>query len=92
MAQLPYIIEFDVPIDNSDIIVHLKADVEINLKSHFTVSNFRTKQHETVLPTLVLKYKNGKWVHIDTEQETNLGKIVGKSIEKLLIPICEAVD
>ena len=92
MVQSTYTIEFDIPIDLSHIIVHLKADVEIDLESHYTITNIRTEKHEAVLPTLVLKRKNGKWVHIDTEKETNLSKSVGLSIEKMLIPISKAAD
>lgn len=92
MVQFAYTIEFTLPIDLSHIIVHLKADVEIDLKSHYTITNIRTTKHEGVLPTVVLKRKNEKWVHIDTEKESNLSKSIGLSIEKMLIPISKAAD
>jgi hypothetical protein len=62
----------------------LLADVEWHHSNpHYVIDNFRTAsdQEGPLLPTLKIKRKKGKWVHLDTERESQLSEAVGLAID-----------
>ena len=86
MKTNSYFIEFDIQLEKTPIMLHLSAEAELHHSTpYYVISNFRTAQQKegTILPTMKIKKKNGKWVHLDTEQTTHLSEVVGKAIDAL---------
>jgi hypothetical protein len=93
MAGLSTVIHFDVPIENSTVVVHLTAVVTLDDSSPYyvvdnfqyrVISNFRTVHRDRgLLPILKITRKHGRWVHFDSEKETYLSGVVGKAIDLL---------
>jgi len=86
MKQNSYFIEFDIQLEKTPVFLHLSAQVELHHSTpYYVVSDFRTayQKEGSVLPTLKIRKKQGKWVHLDTGKPTNLSEVVGKAIDDL---------
>jgi hypothetical protein len=86
MITSTYSIAFDFRVDNSKLIVPLTAEVEVHhSETYYVVKNIKTEAagKRSVLPDLTVKKENGRWVHLDSEQESHLSIQVGKSIEAI---------
>jgi len=86
MITSTYSIALDFQVDNSKLIIPLTADVEVHRSEiHYVIKNFkaRSDRNGSVLPDITIKKKNGRWVHMDSEQESHLSIQVGKSIEAI---------
>lgn len=92
MAGHSDIITFDVPIDNSTVVVRLTADVALHESSlYYVVENFRycvvnnfgtVHRDRGLLPMLKITRRYSQWVHFDSGKETYLSEVVGKAIDK----------
>jgi hypothetical protein len=86
MKQDSYSIEFDIQLEKTPVFLHLTAQVELHHSTpYYLVSEFRTANQKegSVLPSLKIRKKQGKWVHLDTGKPTNLSEVVGKAIDDL---------
>jgi len=84
MITSTYCIAFNFQVEDSRLIVSLKADVEVHhSKTYYIIKNIRagSKRQGSVLPDLAIMKKHGHWVHVDSEKESQLSIQVGKSIE-----------
>jgi hypothetical protein len=84
MARLSHLIAFDVPIDNSTVVVHLAADFALHESSlYYEVDNLRTVKQVKggLLPMLKIVRRQDRWVHFDSGKETYLSEIAGKAID-----------
>ena len=84
MVKENYVISFDCKLENSSLVIHLAADVELHhSKTYYLVKNFRTARDSSraVLPNIEIKKLNGIWVHRDSEKESNLSMDVGAQID-----------
>ncbi|HVW61942.1 MAG TPA: hypothetical protein VHC48_17950 [Puia sp.] len=84
MTQHSYTIAFTYLLENGKFEVNLIADVEANeTRTLYLVRNFRTahSHDRPALPDIQLKQLKGRWVHRDSEKETELSKAVGVAIE-----------
>ncbi len=80
-----YVIEFDIQLEKTPVVLHLIARVELHHSDpYYIISNFRTaaQKEGSILPVMKIKKKKDKWVHLDTEQPTHLSELVGRAIEK----------
>jgi hypothetical protein len=79
-----YDIYFDYYLERSGDAVRLQASVirEESDKSYI-VRDIRPihRSHGSIIPDVQLKRKNGYWVHIDSEKETDLSIAIGKAID-----------
>ena len=84
MTTSTYSIAFEFRVDNSKLIVPLTAEVEVHhSETYYVVKNIQTATagRRPVLPDLKVKKEKGRWVHLDSEQESDLSVQIGKSIE-----------
>ncbi|HEY4831000.1 MAG TPA: hypothetical protein VIH61_00340 [Waddliaceae bacterium] len=84
MARHFHLIVFDVPIDNSTVVVHLAADFALHESFlYYVIDNLRTVNQEKggLLPMLKIARGQDRWVHFDSGKETYLSEIVGKAID-----------
>jgi hypothetical protein len=89
-----FTIRFNFPLDHSSIIVKLEAIVTIHhSETYYQVHGFNYTHHEienevSLLPEqeLILLERDGmkRWVHKDSERETQLSTAIGKAIEEEL--------
>lgn len=80
-----YNITFDFQVGDSKLVVPLTAEVELHYSAtYYVIKKIRTGsgRKETVLPDFTIKKKNGLWVHVDSEKETDLSMQIGKVIER----------
>jgi len=91
----PFEIKFDFPVASSNLKISLNATVEFHhSEQYYVVSDFyftdnkKDRSHHSVLPDQEIKRitKNGlfKWVHKDSEQESELSLAIGSGIEAML--------
>ena len=86
MITSTYSIALNFQVDNSKLIISLTADVEVHhSESHYIIKNFKAEPERkgSVLPDIIIKKKNGRWVHLDSEKESQLSIQVGKGIEAI---------
>ncbi|MDP4218455.1 MAG: hypothetical protein Q8927_19830 [Bacteroidota bacterium] len=84
MVKQTFSISFEFLLERS-ILIHLMADVELcNSEPYYLITHFRTQglRGDTMLPTLKIKRKEGRWVHLDTEKESHLSEAVGAGIDR----------
>jgi hypothetical protein len=70
--------------DNGRLVVSLDADVEYNLQRDFySVKNFRPRGSAgpSVLPEVCIRKNKDRWIHIDSEKETDLSEAIGTAID-----------
>ena len=81
----PFKIEFDFLSDDLPKGIHLKALAEVHhSETHYKVSEVAGRSGNIVMPDFDIKKKKGKWVHTDSERETDLSRAAGQAIERLL--------
>lgn len=92
----PFEIIFDFPLENSSYTITLKAIAQLHhSEPYYVIDSFSfdetslprsLKSLDSLIPPIELKYiktsKKGKWVHKDSERESELGRAIGKAIEK----------
>jgi hypothetical protein len=84
MITSVYSIAFSIRLEHSAFIVPLTAHVELHHSPVFyIVKNFKTcpDQKSSILPDLKIRKVRGRWVHCDSEKETELSLVVGKAID-----------
>lgn len=93
--EQPFEIYFDFPLANSDLVISLKAIVEIHHSDpYYVIDHFHTASTEagrndpSMLPPQELKRiergDTNVWVHKDSERESILSLAIGKGIEAAL--------
>jgi hypothetical protein len=85
MITYAYSIDFVFPLESSHLSISVTADVEVHHSvTHYLVRNFRAglKHDHPVLPDIAIKKLNGRWVHMDSEKETQLSILVGNAIDQ----------
>jgi hypothetical protein len=95
MSKRVNIIEFEAKLDSLTDPIKLKADIEFfPSESFYKISNFRTLDKKTgsVLPTMEIKQKDGKWVLADSEKESYLSQLVGNAIKNSISKIMKTVE
>lgn len=91
----PFEIKFDFPLANSDLVVSLRATVEMHhSKPYFVIDHFRfasrrqKKNDPSILPPqeiLLGEYESSKqWIHRDSGRPSLLSISMGKAIEKVM--------
>ncbi len=78
-----YSIAFNYPLETSGRVVPLIAQVEKHhSQTYYIVKNFRTNpgQNRSIMSDIKIKKVNGRWVHCDSEKESNLSIAIGKAI------------
>jgi hypothetical protein len=86
MITTTYSIAFNFQVDNTHLIMPLTADVQVHHSEiYYVIKNFKADpaRKGSVLPDIVIKKKNGRWVHFDSEKESHLSNQVGKSIDAI---------
>jgi hypothetical protein len=84
-----YDIYFDYFLERSGYAVRLQACVEReDSELSYLVRNIRPihRTQGSIIPDVRLKRKNGYWVHIDSEKETDLSIAIGKAIDTSVLP------
>jgi hypothetical protein len=63
--------------------LHLKGTIESYVDGVFTIINIRRLEQTTgsLLPPIRIKKKEGQWVHIDSDKETDLSVAIGHAID-----------
>jgi hypothetical protein len=89
-----FTIRFDFPLEQSSVIIKLEAKVSIHHSiTYYRVHAFNYTHHEvendiSLLPEqeIMMVEKDGakRWVHKDSERETQLSMAIGKAIEEEL--------
>jgi len=83
MVTSSYSIAFNFKLEDSDRFVTLTAQIEKHhSKTYYTVKDFRShpSQNRSILPDIMIKKVKGRWVHCDSEKESNLSIAIGKAI------------
>lgn len=94
IMRKPFVIEFDFPLENTSVKIHLRAITEPNAKENsFLVHSFCSSSvvsedpRKFLLPCQHIMYVNNQgtrnWVHTDSQKETLLSMAIGEAIEKL---------
>ncbi len=86
MDQLCFTISFKYEIIPASLHVPLSADIEMIGSDTCLVQNIRrvNMQESSLLPVLKLKRSGDYWVHMDSEKESNISKVVGEAIDLYL--------
>jgi hypothetical protein len=85
MIAQKFMISFQFAADEGRLMVPLDADVEQHRSQLFyVVANFRPhgSTGPSVLPEVRLKKSSGRWVHVDSEKETDLSVAIGAAIDE----------
>jgi hypothetical protein len=85
MVKQKFTIAFDYQLENSPVHLPLEAEVEQHhSETWYLVKGLRVANRPggTVLPDMQIRRMNGKWVHKDSEKETNLSVIAGDAIDR----------
>lgn len=86
MTAEKFTISFQFAADGGRLIVPLEADVEQHRsKTYYVIRNFRPRGSTgpSVLPELRIRKMSGRWVHVDSEKETDLGEAIGAAIDRI---------
>lgn len=84
MIAQQFTVSFKYTADNGRLVVSLDADVEyIPQRMFFIVRNFRphASAGPSVLPEVCIRKSNDRWIHIDSEKETELSEAIGTAID-----------
>ena len=62
----------------------LKADVRCTAPGIYTITNIRLSNQDngSLLPPIQLAKKNGQWVFLDNNQQSNLSTTIGTAIDE----------
>lgn len=88
----PFTIEFDFPLENTTVRIHLKAVAQPGPSSSYIIHSFshsygsRKIANRFLLPEQYIKCVNKdgirNWVHTDSLKETLLSMAIGEAIER----------
>jgi hypothetical protein len=84
MVAERFSITFLFTADAGRLVVPLDADVEQHRSQTFySVKNFRPQgtNGPGILPEVRIRKKAGRWVHVDSEKETDLSEAIGAAID-----------
>lgn len=83
MEQSFFTIAFKYELIPASLHVHLCADIEMIDSDACVVRNIRRDQTEEspLLPELKLKRSGDIWVHMDSEKESNISRIIGEAVD-----------
>jgi len=84
MTSHTYPITIIYRLDNSKLTVALTADVEVHEpETYYSIKNIRPKAEysRSVLPDIVIKKVDGRWIHRDSERESHFSIQVGEAID-----------
>ena len=94
MTTEAFTIKFNFPLDDSSIIIKLEAKVTVHhSKTYYRINGFSYSHQQgenevSLLPEqeIIMEEVNGvkRWVHKDSERETQLSNAIGKAIEEEL--------
>jgi hypothetical protein len=85
MIRKSFVIAFDYQLESSSVRLPLIADVEQHhSETWYLVKGLKMagRPGGAVLPDMKIRRLNGKWVHRDSDKETNLSVIAGEAIDK----------
>lgn len=85
MIAEQFTISFRFTADDGRLVVQLDADVEQHRsKVLYIVRNFRPhgSTGQSVLPEVRITKRSGRWVHVDSEKETDLSEAIGTAIDE----------
>lgn len=89
----PFRIKFKYPFKGKNFSIELTGDALLHHSSpYYTVSNIRFTNHSDAprdaLPEIKIQQRNIQgekvWVHLDTQKESELSRIVGQAIDDYL--------
>ncbi|HWB94781.1 MAG TPA: hypothetical protein VG605_23155 [Puia sp.] len=82
--QKHHTISFTYDVHDHSLKFPLKADVLCTAPGVYTITNIRPNNHDTgeLLPPIQLAKKDGRWVFLDTNQESNLSSTIGQVIDE----------
>jgi hypothetical protein len=84
MSTEPIAISFPLQLEQTAFVLLVSADVIWQPGSQqYLVGHLRTATGRNVLPDCHLKKIEGKWVHADSERESNLSAAVGQAYDAL---------
>jgi hypothetical protein len=81
-----YKIDFALPIDEGRFTLQLSADVDVHHSDlYYVVKNIRRRDlpDRALLPEITIKKVGSRWVHVDSEKETQLSEAAGQAIDAL---------
>jgi len=82
MSTEPIVISFPFKLEQTAFVLLVSADVSWQPGSQqYLVEHLRTATGRYVLPDCHLKKIEGKWVHADSERESNLSAAVGQAYD-----------
>ncbi|HUB59108.1 MAG TPA: hypothetical protein VL978_00320 [Puia sp.] len=84
MVAEQFTITFLFKADAGRLVVPLDADVEQHRSLKFySVKNFRPQGSDGpgILPEVRIRKSSGRWVHVDSEKETDLSEAIGAAID-----------
>ena len=86
MDQSVFTIAFKYELIPASLHVPLCADIEMIDPDVCLVRNIRRDHTEEspLLPVLKLKRSGGTWVHVDSEKESNISRVVGEAVDRHL--------
>jgi hypothetical protein len=84
MSTKPIAISFPFQLEQTTFVLLVSADVSWQPGSQqYLVEHLRTATGRNVLPDCHLKKIEGKWVHADSERESNLSAAIGKAYDTI---------
>lgn len=83
-GQKHHTISFTYDVHDHSLKFPLKADVLCTAPGIYTITNIRLNNHENgaLLPPVQLAKKDGRWVFLDTNKESNLSTTIGQTIDE----------
>jgi hypothetical protein len=84
MIAQQFTVGFKYLADNGRLVVSLDAEVEyIPQRNFYSVKNFRPRGSAgpSVLPEVCIRKNKDRWIHIDSEKETDLSEAIGIAID-----------
>jgi hypothetical protein len=84
MIAQQFTVSFEYTADNGRLVVSLDADVEyIPQRKFYIIKNFRPRglAGPSVLPEVCIRKNKDRWIHIDSEKETDLSEAIGIAID-----------
>lgn len=85
MVSSQFSIAFDFVADHGHLTIRLAAEVELHHSQvYYLVKNFHSPSRAgtPVLPDIRIKKLQGRWVHADSEKETDLSEAVGRAVDR----------
>ena len=85
MQTTAFRIEMDYTIEEITRTIHLTASVEFHeVERYYSITDIKSSSNKVILPCQYIQKVRDKWVHIDSQEPTNLSNIIGKAIDEEL--------